>query len=307
MAEPGALEWLELVADYRCNQACRGCFSTGDGLPAMDTAEALAALRRGRADGARFLWIGGGEPTLRPDLRGLVQAARALGYRRVKLQTNAMRLAYADYARALVAAGVTEVALSLKGPDAATHDALTRTEGAFERLCEGARNAREAGASLEGDVLVYAHTVAALPDAVATLAALGAREVRVWSYTAAGGGRGEEDAGSERGGLEAPRLRDVAAAVAASVARTGVDVVALHVPPCVLDPALRDRSAFDARALRMRVVNPGGHAFLLDTSPIEGGHFVAACAGCARRGRCNGLRAEYVASHGDAEISPLDA
>jgi MoaA/NifB/PqqE/SkfB family radical SAM enzyme len=297
----GTPMWLELVADYRCNQACVGCYSAGEGRPSMQTREALEALRRGRRDGARFLWLGGGEPTLRPDLRGLVVAARSLGYERVKLQTNGMRLAYAEYARALVDAGVTEVALSLKGPDAAAHDALTRTERAFALLIEGAKNARAAGADLEGDVLVYAHTVASLPDTVALLADLGARRVRVWNYTHVGGD------GSASPAVDEPRLSAVAAAVAESTRRSGVDVVALHVPACVLDASVRERAAFHAADLRMRVVNPGGHAFMLESSPMEGGHFVSACASCARRARCSGLRAAYVARHGDGEIRALEA
>ena len=97
------LKWLEISADYTCNNRCVGCFSvTGDG-PRMATPEVIENLRIGRAEGAEWLWIGGGEPTLRRDLFSIASAARKLGYTRVKIQTNGMMLAYPAGDEALAA------------------------------------------------------------------------------------------------------------------------------------------------------------------------------------------------------------
>jgi hypothetical protein len=75
------LAWLEITADYRCNNRCVGCFAVADAGPAMTAPEIVAALRRGRNEGARGLWLGGGEPTLRRDLFATVRAARAMARR----------------------------------------------------------------------------------------------------------------------------------------------------------------------------------------------------------------------------------
>jgi hypothetical protein len=57
----------------------------------------------------------------------------------------------------------------------------------------------------------------------------------------------------------------------------------------------------------MTVVDAGGHAFPLESSPFEGGARVAVCESCAARGRCNGPRADYVKIHGAEEFRALTA
>ena len=39
-------------------------------------------------------------------------------------------------------------------------------------------------------------------------------------------------------------------------------------------------------------------------SPIEGGTYLERCEGCSLRPRCNGMRSDYVAIHGDDEFQP---
>src|SRR5688572_24977480 len=95
------LRWLELTPDYRCNQRCVGCGAVSEGGPSLTSRALVESLIDGRARGITQLWVGGGEPTLRPDLLPLVRAARARGYQRIRLQTNAAMLAYPDVARRL--------------------------------------------------------------------------------------------------------------------------------------------------------------------------------------------------------------
>lgn len=295
------LQWIELTPDYRCNNRCTGCFAVQDDGPSMTDGEIISALQRGRADGASGLWLGGGEPTLRKDLFRIAALGRRLGYTRVKLQTNGMMLAYEGYARRCAEAGVTEVAFSMKGASAATHDRIARTEGCFDLLARGVERAREAGLALEGDLLVTASNAAELPAMVSLGRSWGLRSFRVWLLSAVDATRDDPEVRAE-----VPRMRDVVPGLAAAVnddAAPG-SLVSLHTPACVLPPALHG-ILFDAAALGMRVVNPGGHAFDLADSPIEGGHFLPGCAQCRLRPRCNGLRRDYLAVHGDEEFRPV--
>src|SRR5580700_1804751 len=114
--------WLEIALDYRCNLRCLGCHACHDTGERLASSDAMALLRSGRAQGIESLWLGGGEPTLRDDLLSLVRAARELGYGNVTVQTNGMRLAYAEYRTALLAAGVTQVRLNVKSHRADVHD-----------------------------------------------------------------------------------------------------------------------------------------------------------------------------------------
>jgi cyclic pyranopterin phosphate synthase len=297
------LQWLELTPDYRCNNRCIGCFAVQDDGPSMTDVEIVEALRRGRTDGADCLWLGGGEPTLRKDIFRMAAMGRRLGYARVKLQTNGMLLAYAGYARRCAEAGITEVAFSMKGATAATHDRIARTDGCFELMALGVGLAREAGLALEGDLFITASNAPELPAMVSLGVSWGMRRFRVWLLSAVDATRDDPEVLAE-----VPRMQDVVPALVAAMeahAETGPDfLVSLHTPACVL-PASLHGALFDAAAFGMRVVNPGGHAFDLADSPIEGGHFLPGCARCRHRPGCNGLRRDYLAVHGESEFRPV--
>lgn len=293
--------WLELAADYRCNNRCVGCFSVQEHGATMSPRELLDALRLGRARGADALWLGGGEPTLRKDLLPLVRAARSLGYTRVKLQSNGMLLAYRVFAEKLREAGVTEVALSLKGSTENSHDARAQTPGGWKLLHEGLSHLRELGFTLEGDVLLYRSSTAELPGLVRHFHAEGLEHFRLWVLSTVDSPEGALAA-------EVPRLSEVAAALrdtlALELSARPDFLQSLHTPPCVLGAAL-ERARFFAPELALLVVNPGGHSFMLEESPLEGGRYLEGCAGCAERARCGGLRADYLAIHGAEEFRPL--
>lgn len=81
-----------------------------------------------------------GEPTLHPRLPEYVRWARDGGFATVGLITNGRRLAYRPYARELLENGLNHVLVSIHGPDAATHDGLTRTNGSFVQALAGMAN-----------------------------------------------------------------------------------------------------------------------------------------------------------------------
>ena len=79
----------------------------------------------------------GGEPTLNPMFPQYVRWAKDFGYTLIGVCTNGRRLAYARYAALLVKAGLNHFIVSIHGPDARTHDALTRTRGSFQQAMDG--------------------------------------------------------------------------------------------------------------------------------------------------------------------------
>lgn len=295
------LVWVELTPDYRCNNRCVGCFSVSDSGPSMTPSEIARALTEGRRRGASSLWLGGGEPTLRRELAAIVREGKRLGYTRIRLQTNGMMLAYEAFVTRLVEAGLTEVSFSLKGPTADVHDAYAGTPGTFELLEKGIANALATGLSLEADVLVYASNAALVPGTIRGFHARGIARFRLWCFSAAS----SHDASLVS---EVPRASDVVARlVEAMDMRLSDDpewIVSLHTPPCTIPPSHRSAS-FDPAAYGLLVVNPGGHSFRLEESPMEGGTYLEGCAACAYRARCGGIRAESLALHGPAPYVPI--
>lgn len=292
------IRWLELVLDYRCNLRCLGCRACDGAGGTMRTHDALGWLAWGRRQSAAGLWLGGGEPTLRDDMLGLVRAAKKLGFRDVAVQTNAARLSYAHYADAVVAAGVTHVRVNLKSKDAALHDRLSGEDGTHARVVT-ALGLLRGRVELAADVLLTRETAPGVADTVALAAREGVREVALWLYSAADGGALDE----------IPRIADLVPALgeAARVARAaGVDIQSFHTPPCTLP--LAERSLFrPAASLGLVVVDPSGRPFSVADSPVEGGAYLPSCDRCAERARCPGPRADYRAAHGDDEFQPIAA
>jgi MoaA/NifB/PqqE/SkfB family radical SAM enzyme len=301
---------LELALDYRCNLRCIGCRACEDRGERIAPERAASLLREAREAGATCAWLGGGEPTLREDLPALVRRARALGFGEVVVQTNAMRLAYPAYARALVEAGVTEVRVNAKSAHAEVHDRLSGEAGAHALLLRALDNLGPLGVRVTADVLLARSTAPHLDETVAFFADRGVRRFALWllySGDVPVAGEGPRDTNETES--EVPRIADIVPAFerAHAIARSReLRLVSFHTPPCTLPQALRSTWQ-PARDLGIEVVDPGGHRFALHTSPFEGGGHVEGCTGCAFRDRCGGPRADYVRLHGASEFRALSS
>ena len=110
----------------RCNLPCPVCLAdsaaNGTDLTVAQVASALERLRQ--TEGAVTpLQFAGGEPTLHPDLLDIVRSARAMGYRKLEIDSNGLLLASrASLAGDLRAAGLTGVYLQMDAlnPEAST-------------------------------------------------------------------------------------------------------------------------------------------------------------------------------------------
>jgi len=140
------LRRLDLKVGWSCNNRCRFCVQGDkrDRFPDRDTATVLRLLEEARPD-CDGVVLTGGEPTMRKDLPEVVAEARRLGYQTVQLQTNGRALCHLPLLESLVAAGLTEVAPALHGPNPEVHDGLTRAPNSFRQTVRGIRHARALG------------------------------------------------------------------------------------------------------------------------------------------------------------------
>jgi radical SAM protein with 4Fe4S-binding SPASM domain len=123
---------------HRCNERCRHCYLTvlpPHRRPAdeLTTAEGLALLDQIAALGVLNLTLSGGEFFVRRDWHELAAAAHAHRFV-LRIFTNGLAITPAKAAQ-LAALQPYAVEISVYGADAATHDAVTQTPGAFVRTC----------------------------------------------------------------------------------------------------------------------------------------------------------------------------
>jgi MoaA/NifB/PqqE/SkfB family radical SAM enzyme len=128
----------------RCNSRCIFCMSSVN----RDAKEPWASLGRVKeelrhfyAKGCRAAGFLGGEPTAYPHIVDCVAYAKSLGYVKIVICTNGMRLADAAFCRDLVGAGLTRVTVSVHSHKPEVEDRLiTRVPDALERKARAVRN-----------------------------------------------------------------------------------------------------------------------------------------------------------------------
>lgn len=171
----------EIALTYRCNLSCRFCYagckcSKKGAKREMSTAEVERVLDivRHDAEVPSVSWTGG-EPLLREDLVELTQHATTLGMR-VNLITNGT-LVTQEVANQLAESGLRSAQVSLEGPNAQVHDALTRVPGSFERTLAGIRRLIEAGLHVHTNTTLNRINAPHLCELIGVIADLGTRRL----------------------------------------------------------------------------------------------------------------------------------
>ncbi len=177
---------LVMNVTYACNNHCTFCAvgtrTQVDGNPTRQR-ELLAKYRR---RGVELVDFDGGEPTLDPELPGLIRYARALGYRRINVTTNGRLCAYPEFARKLVRSGLTSLLFSVHGADARTHAAQVGVAEAFEQTTAGIRNclaAAKGGVELGMNITLTKGNHRQLPQVAELCLALGLRWLNIQFLT----------------------------------------------------------------------------------------------------------------------------
>jgi AdoMet-dependent heme synthase len=108
-----------------------------------------------------LLVLTGGDPAKRPDLVELVAAGTRAGLT-VAVTPSGTPLLEREGIAALREAGIARLAISVDGPDAATHDTFRGVEGSFDQTMRILRNAHELGVPLQINTSVGPHNLRAI-------------------------------------------------------------------------------------------------------------------------------------------------
>lgn len=285
-----------MILGYDCNLACDYCTITpAMRARALPTARVLAAMRSARARGFDRVAFTGGEPTLRADLIGLVRAARELGYDDVKVQSNGLLFAHRPNVERLAAAGASTFHVSIHTHEADRYEALVRREGTYPLMVAGLEHLVALGLDPVADIILKTDTYERLPEALAWLRARGVRRADLWFVSLTDGNRDHVES--------MPRMVEVVPFMARAFEEaesSGMVVRSLHVPRCLL--GVHAERAHDPAEGGVMVITPDD-TFVLEASKITPQVQVPACRDCPERGRCRGLRPDYLARYGDGEVA----
>ncbi len=163
-----------------CDLACVHCRASAQperSSRELTTEQGYRLLDEIRSFGEPLMVFTGGDPLKRPDLYDLIRYSVKIGLR-TNVTPSATPLLTAEAIQKFKDSGVTRMAISLDGPDAATHDEFRGIPGTFDSALFALRMARDIGLDTQFQTTVTKRNMALLPE-IAEIA----KEVRtkMWS------------------------------------------------------------------------------------------------------------------------------
>lgn len=145
--------WMELT--NRCNLNCAHCYSesspySGD-ADVLTESQHLRLIEEARALGCKQIQFIGGEPILNKSLPRLIEQASACEYELIEVFTNLIKLD--PSLLEIFKENSVKVATSFYSKDQATHDAITRVDGSFEKTVKNIKRVLDAGLDLRVGVI----------------------------------------------------------------------------------------------------------------------------------------------------------
>jgi radical SAM protein len=134
-----------------CALACDHCRADADITThpnELTTEEGKNLINQVKAMGTPIMILSGGDPLNRKDLEELIRYGKSAGLRMGTIPAATPNLTRERLA-SLKEAGVDQIAFSLDGATAASHDSFRRTPGAFEIVLRAAREARALGIPIQ--------------------------------------------------------------------------------------------------------------------------------------------------------------
>lgn len=169
-----------LLAIWELTQACdlvcvhcRACASPKRDPLELTTAEGKRLLDSVAAMGTKLMVLTGGDPAKREDLVELVDYGTKAGLT-MTVTPSGTPLVTEDLLRRMRDAGLVRLAVSVDGPDAATHDAFRGVEGSFEWSLQILRAAERLGIERQVNTTLSSHNLRALEPMAELVRGVGA-------------------------------------------------------------------------------------------------------------------------------------
>jgi radical SAM protein len=162
----------------------------------LTTSESYNLLDQVRSLGNPLMVFTGGDPLKRPDLFELMAYSVKLGLR-TNVSPSATPLLTVDAIDEFQRLGVARIAISLDGPDAASHDAFRGVGGAFDYAMRALRHAQRIGLETQIQTTVTRRNIELLPRIADLVAEVGGKMWSVFFLVVTGRALREDDLTSE--------------------------------------------------------------------------------------------------------------
>src|SRR5579872_295644 len=175
---------LTQACDLACVH-CRACAIENRSPFELTMQEGFRLLEEVRSFGDPLMVFTGGDPLKRDDVFPLLEKSTSLGLR-TTITPSATRLLTETAIDEFRRCNVARMAISLDGPDAASHDGFRRVEGSFARTMSALDYARKAGLQTQVNTTVTRHNLSRLDEIAQLVGDYGARPWSVFFLVATG-------------------------------------------------------------------------------------------------------------------------
>ena len=186
---------LTQACDLACVH-CRACAIENRSPFELSTEEGFRLLEEVRSFGDPLMVFTGGDPLKRPDLFPLLEKSVQLGLR-TTVTPSATPLLTESAIERFQNCGVARMAISLDGPDAASHDGFRRVTGAFDRTIRALQHAQQIGLQTQVNATVTRHNVGRLSEIANLVKGAGAKLWSVFFLVATGRASASQDLAAE--------------------------------------------------------------------------------------------------------------
>jgi radical SAM protein len=186
---------LTQACDLACVH-CRACAIANRNPFELSTEEGFRLLETVREFGDPLMVFTGGDPLKRPDVFPLLRKSVDLGLR-TTITPSATPLLTEAAIDGFRRCGVARMAVSLDGPDGASHDGFRRVEGSFARTVFALDYARRTGLPTQVNTTVTRHNLARIGEIAGLVRDYGARLWSVFFLVATGRASASQDLSAE--------------------------------------------------------------------------------------------------------------
>ena len=184
--------WLEITE--QCNLACKHCYGEfGPQKPQLGKVsfhDWKRIIAEGQELGCRKIQFIGGEPTLHPNFRQLVEHARQCGYDHIEVYTNGTTLDAEDLL--FLKENHVSIATSFYSDSDVTHDSITGRTGSYNKTVSFIDSTVKSGLPIRVGIVSMEDNSQRIEAAKSLLAKLGVQNVKVDKRRGIGRGTSQE-------------------------------------------------------------------------------------------------------------------
>jgi radical SAM protein with 4Fe4S-binding SPASM domain len=168
---------MDLALTYACDNDCGHCYvGRPRDYPRIELQEWKKVIDNCWAAGIPHITFTGGEATLSPHLRALIEYAEDVGLV-TGLLTNGRKLSDRAYLDGLLEAGLDHIQITIESHDNKIHDQMVCASGAWAETVRGIENSVDADVYLMTNTTLTDLNVSGIEDTIDYLARLGVRTV----------------------------------------------------------------------------------------------------------------------------------